>query len=126
MAAQVHAHDVVPVRLGQADEHAVAADAGVVDQHVHLAEGRDRGIDDALRGSQLRDVVIAGQSAAAGGADFRADRLGRLAPDVVDDHVGALGAEGQRIGAAEPAAGAGDDDGASVANTHGALLTAVR
>jgi hypothetical protein len=31
------------------EEHAVAQDAGVVDQHVHFAEGGHGGIDDGLR-----------------------------------------------------------------------------
>ena len=40
-ALEVHLDDRVPLLLGHVDEHAVAQDAGVVDEHVEVAEGVD-------------------------------------------------------------------------------------
>ena len=53
------------------------------------------------------------------GGDLGHHGFGGSLANVVDHHVGALGGEGQRIGAAKAAAGAGDDDGTVVADRHG-------
>lgn len=44
VALQMHAHHLVTVVFGQADEHAVAQNAGIVDQHMHLAIRRHGGV----------------------------------------------------------------------------------
>ena len=43
---------------------------------------------------------------------------GERGAEVVDDHLGALGGEGEGVGPAEAAPGAGDDDDTSVADAH--------
>ena len=118
MPLEVHAHDLVPVVLAEADEHAIAEDAGVVDDDVHVAEGPDRGIDDALGGIHPGDVVRVGDRLATALADLARHGHRGLVADVVDDDIRALGSEGERVDAPEAAAGSGDDYGASVTNTH--------
>ena len=98
-----------------------AQDAGVIDQHMHLAERGQRCLDDAAGRFDARDVVAVGQTLTAGRLDFGHHGLGGFAADVIDHDVGALGCEGQRVGAAKAAAGAGNDDGTSVTDTHFAL-----
>ncbi len=87
----------------------------------------DRGIDDALGRIPVGNVLVIGDRLAAGGDDLRhhgigsagvAAFAGQRGADIVDDDVGAFGGKGQRIGAAQPAGGAGDDDGAVVTNAH--------
>ena len=41
-------------------EHAVAEDAGVVHEHVQVAEGVDGGVDQPLGGVEVGDVVVVG------------------------------------------------------------------
>ena len=65
-ALQVHLDHRVPLGLGHVDEHPVAQDAGVVDQHVELAEARDRLPDQALGAGEVADVVAVGDRLAAG------------------------------------------------------------
>ena len=48
MALEVDGDDGVPLLLGHVDQHPVAQDAGVVDQHVEVAERLDGGVDHAL------------------------------------------------------------------------------
>ena len=52
------------------NRHAVAEDAGVVDQHVEVAERVDRGVDHALGAVPVGDVVAVGDGLAAGGGDL--------------------------------------------------------
>lgn len=105
MAAQVHAHHVVPVGFGHAREHLVAADARVVDEHVHVAECFARRVDDPLRGVDLRDVVRIRKRAVTAAftstGDLVDDRLRGVVPDVVDDDRRAFGRERQRVFAPE-------------------------
>jgi hypothetical protein len=72
-ALQVHGDDRVPLLLGHVDEHAVAQDAGVVDDRVQVAERLDRGVDEALRALPRGDAVAV------------RDRLAAHALDLVDD-----------------------------------------
>jgi hypothetical protein len=104
------------------DEHAVAHDAGVIDDHLHVAEPGHRGVHDRLRAGHAGDVVAVGQRL---GADFCGDGFGGLALDVVDDDIGALGGVGQRVLAAQTRAGAGDDDGTVVADAHDYSLSMI-
>ena len=120
MAFQVYPHHLVPVVLAEADEHAVTQAAGVVNQHMHFAESGHGGIDDGLRAVHCGDVSMVGKGTAARGSHFGGDSFGRFEPDVVDHDVSALGRESQRIGAAQAAAGAGDDDSALITKGHGA------
>ncbi|MNE41434.1 hypothetical protein D3C81_373060 [compost metagenome] len=118
MALEMYAHHQVPVVFVQADEHAVAQHSGVVDQHMHFAERRERGVDDALGTGQAGNVVTVGNGLATTGADLAGHRLRRLGTDIVDHHLGALGAECQRISAAQSAACTGDDHRAAFTYRH--------
>ena len=62
----------------------------------------------AARGPDLVDHLAGGPGAAAGAVE--------LAAEVVHDDPGALAGELEGVGPAEPAARAGDDDDASVAD----------
>ena len=69
--------DVVPLLGGHVDEHPVAEDAGVVDQHVEPAEGVDGGLDDPTGGVVVADVVAVGDGFAAHGPNGIDDLTGR-------------------------------------------------
>ncbi len=60
VALQVDVDDRVPLLLGHVDQHPVPQDAGVVDQHVEVAEGLDGGVDQALAALPVADVVGVG------------------------------------------------------------------
>ena len=119
VALQVDVDDGVPLLLGHRHEHAVAQDAGVVDEHVEAPEGVDRRAHQRLAAGPAGDVVVRRDGFAAGGADL----LGRLLGDVtevVDDDLGALGGEEARVLATEAPAGARDDRDPAVECPHGA------
>ncbi|MNH30263.1 hypothetical protein D3C79_905490 [compost metagenome] len=118
MALEVNAHDHVPVFFTEADEHAVAQHAGVVDQHMHFTERRQCRIDDALRGGQGGDVVAVGDGLATVGANLPRHILCGVGANIVDHHVGPLRGERQGVGATESAAGPGDDHGAVCTDSH--------
>ena len=118
MPLEVHAHHRIPVFFAQADKHPVAQDACVVDHHVHLAKRRQCGIDDVLGSGRRRDVVIVGDGLAARVADFCYHRFGRFTANIVDQHIRALRRECQRVGPAQAAACARNDDGTSFTNCH--------
>ena len=96
----VDTHDDVPLVLGHVDEHPVAEDAGVVDQHVEPAERPGRSLDQRRQGVGVEQI--------GGGADGRIGASGielvtllfRFAGRTVkmDADIGALGmkAAGQR------------------------------
>ena len=108
-------------------EHAVAQDAGVVDQHVEVAEGLDRGVDQALRALPRRDVVAVGDGLAAHARDLLDHLLGRaeiaagavdVAAEVVDDDLGALAGQAQRVLPPDAPARAGHDGHPSITESH--------
>src|SRR5262249_38241357 len=114
-------------RVVHLEERLVAKDARVVHEDIELAEGVDRGLDDVLGAGALGDVVEARDRLAAGGPDLRADLLGhRLAftgdaagtAEVVDDALGALLGEENRVRAADSTAGAGDRTNLSAEKSH--------
>ena len=109
----------VPLLLGHRHEHAVAEDAGVVDEHVEPPEGVDRGADQRLAAGPAGDVVVRRDRLAAAGADLRGRLLGDVA-EIVDDDLGALGREEPGVLAPEAAAGARDDRDPAVECPHGA------
>ena len=106
---------------------AVAQDAGVVDEHVQVAERVDRLLHEALRAVPVGDVLAVDDRLAAQRLDL-VDHLHRrarvaavavhVAAEIVDDDLGALAREQQRVLAAEAAPRAGDDRDPSVECTH--------
>ena len=85
---------------------------------VEAAEGVDGRLDEALGAVPVADVVAVGDGLAAHGLDLVDDLLRRAlvgalavhrAAEVVDDDLGAVVGQQQRVLAADAAAGAGDD-----------------
>ena len=62
----------VPLLLGHVEDHAVAQDAGVVDDDVDAAEAVDRGLDDGLPARHGGDRLVVGHGLAARPADLLA------------------------------------------------------
>ena len=119
--------DRVPLLLGHVGQHPVAQDAGVVDQHVEVAEGLDRGVDQALRAFPGRDVVAVGDRLATHAADLLDHLLGRteiaagavhVAAEVVDHDLAPWLGQAQRVLAADAPAGAGDDGHPAITESH--------
>src|ERR687894_382050 len=105
----------------------VAEDAGVVDEHVELAERLDRGADALLGAGPVADVVGVGHRLATGGDDLVDHLLGgtgvtadavHRAAEVVDHDARALCGEQQSVLAADATAGPGHDRYPSIADTH--------
>ena len=118
---EMHPDDGVPLLLGQVDQHPVADDAGIVDQHVQAPEGLHGLTDQALGAGPVGDVVAVDHGLSAEFQDLLDDLRGRgigtaaavqLRSQVVDHHVGPGLGEGQRVGAADATAGSGHDDSA--------------
>ena len=126
-------HDRVPLIGLGGHEHAVAHDAGVVDERVEATEGVDRSGDQRLCTVPIGDIVGARHRPATGGDDLVDHLLGRRGagvrpvlghPDVVDDHGRTLTGELQGMGSTQPAARTGDDHHSSLTDTrHGGTLS---
>src|SRR6185312_16136866 len=123
--------DRVPLGLGHVDHHPVAQDAGVVHDDVDRAERVDRELDEALRAVPGGDVLGVGDGLAAGCRDLVHDLLGGSGvagsaavtgpADVVDDDLGALFGEEQRMRPADAATGTSDRDNPTVTQPAHAL-----
>ena len=129
-ALQVHPHHGVEVTLGHGEEHGVAHDAGVVDEHVEVAELVDRLAHQVGRPGPVRHVVVVGGRLATSPADDVGDLLGGAlvhplaadrAPYVVDHDRGPLAGKLERLTPADAVAGAGDDRHLAVEQSHGVL-----
>ena len=128
VALQVDADDVVPVGLVHVEAHLVPQDPGVVDQDVELAPGVD-GLGHQALGARPGAHVVGVEGGLApggddvvdrllGGVDVRCPRPCAAAPDVVDDDLGALGGEEQRLLASDAPPCAGDDGDLAVEHAH--------
>ena len=121
------AEDCVPLVLGHVHEHAIACNACVVDEDVETSERLDRIGDHALGGGEVGDVFMAHSGFAAGRGDLVGDLLRRRVvvtlarqrdAEVVDDDLRARSRKCERVLAADPATGAGDDRNLSVQGRH--------
>ena len=98
-------------RLVRQLEHRAAAEApGVVDDRVEAPEGGGRVRHE---GGDGRVVAHVGGEAGRPVAELRGDRADRRLVAAADRHPRALGDQRPRDGESDPAAGAGDEDGAS-------------
>ena len=111
------ANDIVPLLLGHVEDHAVAQDAGHVDEDVQPAELVEGLLDHALAAIDVGDSVEVRDGLAAGGADLVGDVLRRTGvrlravdvhAEVVDDDAGAF--LGKELGDAAPDAAARSGD----------------
>ena len=99
-ALEVDLDHRIPLGLGHVDQHPVAQDAGVVDQHVEASERGDRLIDQALGAFEVRDVVAVGHRITTGRLDLLDHLVGRsrgggsrsihLAAEVVHHDLGTV------------------------------------
>src|SRR5690606_29972380 len=121
-ALEVDLDDEVPLLLGHVGEHAVAEDAGVVDEDVETAEGLDRLVDHALGGFPVADVGAVDDGLAPHAPDLLDDLTGgagaatgavHLGTEVVDDDLRSLSGHHQRVLAADAPTGTGDDGDSS-------------
>ncbi len=122
-AEEVHLHHEVEIIDRHVVEGLVAQHACIVDHDVDRAEGIDRRLDDVGRALGIGHRIVVRHGLAArrldlghhlvgGGmiAAFAVDRAARI----VHHHPGAAAGQQQRMRAAEPVAGAGDDGDAIV------------
>ncbi len=127
----MHLDDRVPILLGHVDEHPVSKDAGVVDQHVQVAEGRHGSVDQILGTLGRSDVIAVGQRLPAECPDLVHDLLSGApiiarpvdgSPEVVHDHLGAFGGEQKGVLTTQAAAGTRDDRHSPFECSHVVLL----
>ena len=128
MPFQVHGDHRVPLGLVHVDEHPVAEDPGVVDEDVELAEPLDRVLDEPTGALEVGDVLAVGDRLARRAPRSRRRRRGQgiaSAPSPSSDAPRSLTTmlapslrERERVLAADPAPGAGDDRDLAVEETH--------
>ena len=115
-----HRLEVVQLHLG---EGLVAQNAGVVDQDVHPAPSRHGIVHHALGAGPIAHRPAVGDGLPAGRLDFPNNAFGGLGTaagavhgptEVIDHHLAAPLGQLQRMAAAKPPAGAGDDGDSSV------------
>jgi hypothetical protein len=104
-AAQIDAHDVVPVVEGHACQRAVAGDPGVVDDDVDRAEVCGNLCTAVEAGPMVADVPAIGGYAGALGEGARLFVIACIISGDADAHI----LQRQRNGLADAAAPAGDD-----------------
>ena len=102
----------VPLALLHVREHAVAQDAGVVDERVEVTERVDRPLHHSARAGEVGDVLAVGNGLAAhpldlfddlhGGAERSAVAV-HVAAEVVHDDLGPFGRVGERVLASDAA-----------------------
>src|SRR5208337_5549577 len=128
---EMHSDHVVPFLFGHVENHAVAQDAGDVDQDIELAEFLDRLVDEALAAFDGGDIHVIGNGVAARGLDFLDHVVGgRLSlllardrdPKIVDYYCASLRGECPRDAAADAATAAGDSGYFSVELAHRSIL----
>ena len=108
VAAQVHPDHVVPLLVGEVEQHPVAGHARVVDHDVERAEALDGGGDHRVGRGALPHVPLDDGDLAAAGLDLVDGLVGRPG-EVVEHHPRPGVDQGQRLGPAEAGAGTGDD-----------------
>src|SRR4029078_8258840 len=98
-------------------QHAIAQDAGVVDDSVQISEVLDGSVYQSLGTLPRPDAVAVGDGLAAHPLDLLDSLLGRaevatravdLGPQVVDDDLGAVCSKAQSVLASDSSAGTSD------------------
>jgi hypothetical protein len=108
VTAQVHPDHVVPLLVGEVEQHPVARHPGVVDHDVELAEALDRRGEHGVRGGPLPHVALDDRDLGAEPLELVRRLVGR-ARQVVEHDAGTRPAERERLGPAEAGSGTGDD-----------------
>jgi hypothetical protein len=130
VSLEVHPDDGVPLLLGGVDEHPVAHEPGVVDEDVETTERVDRLLHHRRGSLEVGDVGTVHDGLAPTRLDLGDDLMGRglsrvVAGErdavVVDDDLGAVPGQLERVRATDPSTGAGHDrDPALQQTTHSA------
>src|SRR5581483_2788055 len=127
VALEVDVDDGVPVGLLHVEAHAVAEDAGVVDQDVESPELVDGLLDELLAAFPRGDVIEVGSGVAARPLDLVDDLLGgpllagltgHRTPHVVDDDLRPFGRQQEGLGAPDSPPRTSDDRDLAVQQTH--------
>ncbi len=116
-AVQVDVDDLVPLVQIELAQQTQRHDAGVVDQHVELAEVVDRGGHRGFPLVGLGDVEV---DIARGVADLVGQRLAFVVEDVADHHLGALADQRPGMSSSHPPSAAADQCNFSVHASHDA------
>ena len=104
----MHLEDEVELLVGHVEQHLVAGDAGVVDDHVEPTELLRGRLQHGFRSGALPHVTGHDERLDADLTDLLGCLLG-CAGQVVEDHVRPGSREGERFRATEPGTGTGDD-----------------
>jgi hypothetical protein len=124
-SAQADREDPVPQLLVDVGQGGVGLfHAGVVEGHVEASEGMHGGVEGCLDRVAGGDIADHGERPAAGGLDQSRGLLDRVLLDVGDRHGGAFTSERHGGGAADAAAGAGDEGDLVGEACGGAVLLA--
>jgi hypothetical protein len=111
---KVHLDHRIPLVLGHIRQHAVAQDAGIVDEDIEPAEGVDGLLDHGLRALPIAYIGRIGDSRAAGlldgvhygrGCSCIGARAIDAGADVVDHDLGAMGRKQEGVLASESSPG---------------------
>ena len=108
----MHPNDGVPLLGADREDHPVAQDTRVVDEHVDVVVRLDRPLHETGREVPVADVTGDADRLAAGRDDLCRNRLGCVA-DVVDDNLGTGSPERERFGPAQADTGTRDDGDAA-------------
>ena len=104
-------------------DQAGPADPGVVDDHVDAGPRFTRPLDQAGATGNGGEVGRGGDRLATPVLDLPGRGVGEIGVDVVDEHRGPLGRQGQGVGAAEPLPGAGHDRHLPLERSHERYLS---
>jgi len=113
---QIDVHDAVPLGLGDVEHRLHADHARVVEQHVEAPPATVWLLDHAGDVGRPGDVGLNGDGAKLGG-----ELLRRRAVDVGEHETVATGGQPAGRGGADAARGAGNEDSATLALSHGLL-----
>jgi hypothetical protein len=108
----------LPLLVGHLLDDGVPGVAGVVDDDVQPAEGRDGRVDKAGGEVGVGHAADEGNRGAAGSLDGLRRLRCRLGVEVVDDHVRALRGQLDRHGTTDAASGPGDEGDLPVEPRH--------
>ncbi len=126
-ASQVNLDDRIPFVDRHVGQHAVAQNAGIVDEHVEAAKGRDRLIDHPFGAVPIGHVIAIGDRLAPHGPDFFHNRFGGfarpafacpLSAEIVHHDPGALTREFQAMLPPDTSGAARHDNDAPLAQSR--------
>jgi len=128
MTSEMDPDHRVPLLRRHVGERPIPEDPGIVDEHVEVAKGLHRQLNQLPRLLPIGDVVVTVDGPTSTRLDLPCDLPGRGAvragpvyvpAEVIDHHPGPFRGEEQRVGAAKASAGAGHNGDPAIKSTHG-------